>query len=244
CAPWCPSSPCARAAGASPSTCPTSPASSRAWRRPGRRRTSSPRSPPASSPATSAASCCAPPARAPTPTPTGSGPPAWRSSTSAEAAVAGREVRAVVPSLRVDVLGARAFGVSRSYFARGVGAGNVLVGGEPAGKAASVEPGQEVEAIGLGSFVLVSVDGATRRDNLRVTLAVTRDGRGGAGRGGGCRRPGEGARRSPFRWPREGSRRSGPDALAAPGALLEHHAEGHLGEPQVLADAVAQVVLV
>src|SRR5690606_41854607 len=63
-------------------------------------------------------------------------------------------------------------------------------------------------------------------------------------RGGGCRRPGEGARRSPFRWPREGSRRSGPDALAAPGALLEHHAEGHLGEPQVLADAVAQVVLV
>jgi len=86
-------------------------------------------------------------------------------------------VRAVVPSLRVDVLGARAFGVSRSYFARGVGAGNVLVGGEPAGKAASVEPGQEVEAIGLGSFVLVSVDGATRRDNLRVTLAVRRDGR-------------------------------------------------------------------
>ena len=82
-----------------------------------------------------------------------------------------------MPSLRVDVLGARAFGVSRSYFARGVGAGNVLGGGEPAGKAASVEPGQEVEAIGLGSFVLVSVAGATRRDYLRVTLAVRRDGR-------------------------------------------------------------------
>jgi len=84
-------------------------------------------------------------------------------------------VKAVVPSLRVDVLGARAFGVSRAYFARGVAAGNVLVGGEPAGKAAAVEPGQEVEAIGLGSFVLVSVDGATRKDNLKVTLEVRRD---------------------------------------------------------------------
>ena len=82
-------------------------------------------------------------------------------------------VKAVVPSLRVDVLGARAFGVSRAYFARGVAAGNVLVGGEPAGKAAAVEPGQE--AIGLGSFVLVSVDGATRKDNLKVTLEVRRD---------------------------------------------------------------------
>lgn len=88
-----------------------------------------------------------------------------------------RVVSAVVPSLRVDVLGARAFKVSRSYFARGVAAGNVLVGGEPAGKSASVEPGQEVEAIGLGSFVLVSVDGATRRDNLKVTLAVRQGGR-------------------------------------------------------------------
>jgi len=86
-------------------------------------------------------------------------------------------VTAVVPSLRVDVLGARAFKVSRSYFAKGVAAGNVLVSGEPAGKAASVEPGQLVEAIGLGSFVLEGVDGATRRDNLKVTLKVRRDDR-------------------------------------------------------------------
>lgn len=88
-----------------------------------------------------------------------------------------RVVGAVVPSLRVDVLGARAFKVSRAYFAKGVAAGNVLIGGRPAGKAASVEPGQEVEAVGLGSFVLVSVDGATRRDNLKVTLRVRTDGR-------------------------------------------------------------------
>ncbi len=81
-----------------------------------------------------------------------------------------------MPSLRVDVLGARAFKVSRAYFAKGVAAGNVLIGGTKAGKSASVEAGQEVEAVGLGSFRLASVDGATRRDNLKVTLMVKRQG--------------------------------------------------------------------
>lgn len=80
-----------------------------------------------------------------------------------------------MPSLRVDVLGARAFKVSRAYFAKGVAAGNVLIGGFPAGKSAAVEEGQEVAALGLGTFRLESVDGTTRRDNLKVTLSVTLD---------------------------------------------------------------------
>ncbi len=83
----------------------------------------------------------------------------------------------MVPSLRVDVLGARAFRVSRAYFAKGVAAGNVLIGGETAGKSATVAPGQSVDAIGLGTFVLVSVDGETRRENLKVTLTVSQGGR-------------------------------------------------------------------
>lgn len=83
-------------------------------------------------------------------------------------------VGAVVPSLRIDVLGARAFRVSRSYFAKGVASGNVHIAGAPAGKSAQVEPGQQVMARGLGEFELLSVDGGTRRGNLKVSLAVRR----------------------------------------------------------------------
>ena len=86
---------------------------------------------------------------------------------------AGKVLDVIVPSLRVDVLGARAFKVSRSYFAKGVAAGRVSVAGVTAGKATTVEPGQEVVASGLGSFKLVSVNGETRRDNLKVTLNVS-----------------------------------------------------------------------
>jgi RNA-binding protein YlmH len=81
---------------------------------------------------------------------------------------------AVVPSLRVDVLGARAFKVSRAYFAKGVEAGRVSVNGKPAGKSASAAEGDEVFAAGLGRFKVVRVEGETRRGNLRVTLQVER----------------------------------------------------------------------
>lgn len=83
-----------------------------------------------------------------------------------------RTVSAVVPSLRVDVLGARAFKVSRAYFAKGVAGGKVSVNGKPAGKSASAGVGDEVRAEGLGSFRVGSVDGETRRGNLKVTLEV------------------------------------------------------------------------
>lgn len=85
-----------------------------------------------------------------------------------------RELSAVVPSLRVDVLGARAFGVSRAYFAKGVAAGRVSVNGAVAGKAASAAQGDEVYAHGLGRFHVVRVEGETRRGNLKVVLAVER----------------------------------------------------------------------
>lgn len=89
-------------------------------------------------------------------------------------AAAGRSLDVIVPSLRVDVLGARAFKVSRAYFAKGVAAGRVSVAGVAAGKSTTVEPGQDVVAQGLGSFRLVSVNGETRRENLKVTLEVWR----------------------------------------------------------------------
>lgn len=85
---------------------------------------------------------------------------------------AARQISAVVPSLRVDVLGARAFGVSRAYFAKGVAAGRVSVNGVTAGKSASAELGDQVYAAGLGRFHVQSVEGETRRGNLKVTLTV------------------------------------------------------------------------
>lgn len=86
-------------------------------------------------------------------------------------------VTAIVPSLRVDVLGARAFTVSRAYFAKGVAAGRVSVSSSTtkvADKATTAAVGDTVIADGLGSFTVVSVDGTTRKGNLKVTLAVGR----------------------------------------------------------------------
>ena len=78
----------------------------------------------------------------------------------------------VVPSLRVDALGAKAFRVSRSFFRRGVDAGRVTVNGAVAAKSAQVALGDEVYADGLGRFRLVEIGGETRRGNLRVRLEV------------------------------------------------------------------------
>ncbi len=85
-----------------------------------------------------------------------------------------RELEVVVPSLRVDVLGGKAFRVSRSYFAKGVAAGRVRLNGKRADKGATAGPGDEVYAEGLGRFRIVRVEGQTRRGNLRVTLHAER----------------------------------------------------------------------
>lgn len=84
-------------------------------------------------------------------------------------------VTGVVPSLRIDVLGARAFKVSRAWFARGVASGNVFAGDRQAGKSTSLEPGVLVTARGLGTFEVLSVDGSTRKGNLKVSLKVSRE---------------------------------------------------------------------
>jgi RNA-binding protein YlmH len=84
---------------------------------------------------------------------------------------------AIVPSLRVDALGAKAFGVSRSYFAKGIAAGRVHVSGRLVGKSAEAAEGDVVWAEGLGRFRVVAVTGETRRGNLKVTIEVERDAR-------------------------------------------------------------------
>jgi RNA-binding protein YlmH len=86
-----------------------------------------------------------------------------------------RSLSVIVPSLRADVLGARAFRVSRAWFAKGIANGNVSVNGRPAGKSTQALAGDEVTASGLGSFTVISVDGETKKGNLKVTLEVRAD---------------------------------------------------------------------
>jgi RNA-binding protein YlmH len=82
--------------------------------------------------------------------------------------------QAIVPALRLDTLGAKAFGVSRAYFSKGIAGGKVSINGRPAHKAGEVSAGDEVFAEGLGRFRLLSVTGETRRGNLKVELLVER----------------------------------------------------------------------
>lgn len=83
-----------------------------------------------------------------------------------------RQQQVVVPSLRVDVLGAKAFRVSRAYFAKGVSGGRVSLNGSVAGKASSAETGDEIYAEGLGRFTVLEVQGETRKGNVKVMLEV------------------------------------------------------------------------
>jgi len=80
----------------------------------------------------------------------------------------------VVPSLRVDVVGAKGFGVSRSYFAKGVKAGKVRLRGRVAGAGDEVREGDTLIAEGLGQVTLVRVVGRTTRGNYKVELTSER----------------------------------------------------------------------
>ncbi|RDI96064.1 RNA-binding protein [Meiothermus sp. QL-1] len=80
----------------------------------------------------------------------------------------------VVPSLRVDVVGARGFGVSRAYFAQGVKAGKVRLRGRMATGSDELAEGDRLLAEGLGVLVVRRVLGQTRRGNLKVELEVER----------------------------------------------------------------------
>ncbi|MCS7057883.1 MAG: RNA-binding protein [Meiothermus sp.] len=80
----------------------------------------------------------------------------------------------VVPSLRVDVVGARGFGVSRNYFAQGVKAGKVWLRGRVASVKDELQEGDQVLAEGLGSLVVRRVLGQTKRGNVKLELEVRR----------------------------------------------------------------------
>lgn len=78
----------------------------------------------------------------------------------------------IVPSLRVDTLGAKAFNVSRSYFSKGIAGGNVSINGKPAGKSSSAEVGDEIYAEGLGRLSVVEVLGQTKKGNMKVMVDI------------------------------------------------------------------------
>ncbi|WP_337843934.1 RNA-binding protein [Thermus sp.] len=80
----------------------------------------------------------------------------------------------VVPSLRVDAVGAKGFGVSRTYFAQGVKAGKVRLKGKAASPKAEMAPGDALEAEGLGTLRLLEVLGETRKGNYKIRVEVVR----------------------------------------------------------------------
>jgi len=80
----------------------------------------------------------------------------------------------VVPSLRVDVVGARGFGVSRTYFTQGVRAGKVRLRGKTASPKDEVAEGDHLLAEGLGCLWVKKVLGQTKRGNVKLELEVSR----------------------------------------------------------------------
>jgi len=80
----------------------------------------------------------------------------------------------VVPSLRVDVVGAKGFGVSRNYFAQGVRAGKVKLRGKIASAKDELDEGDTLLADGLGSIVVKKVLGQTKRGNVKLEVEVIR----------------------------------------------------------------------
>ncbi|UBV41988.1 RNA-binding protein [Deinococcus taeanensis] len=81
-----------------------------------------------------------------------------------------REV--VVPSMRVDVVGAKGFGVSRAYFQQGIDGGKVRLNGQPARASSEIREGDSLAADGLGRIDFKRVVNETRRGNYKVELDV------------------------------------------------------------------------
>lgn len=86
-----------------------------------------------------------------------------------------KDLHLVVPSLRVDVLGAKAFKTSRAYFSKGIASGNVSLNGQPAGKSSTAAAGDEIYADGLGWVRVVALEGSTKKGNHKVHLRVERN---------------------------------------------------------------------
>lgn len=83
-----------------------------------------------------------------------------------------RTEQVVVPSLRVDAIGAKGFRTSRSWFTKGIAAGNVYLNGRSASKGDEAEVGDEIYAEGVGWIQVKSIEGETRRGNLKAVLTV------------------------------------------------------------------------
>ena len=83
-----------------------------------------------------------------------------------------REV--VVPSMRVDVVGAKGFGVSRAYFQQGIDGGKVRLNGQSARASSEIREGDSLSAEGLGRIDFRRVVNETRRGNFKVELDVHR----------------------------------------------------------------------
>lgn len=92
-----------------------------------------------------------------------------------ESAAKGSKTReVVVPSLRVDVVGARGFGVSRAYFQQGIDGGKVTLNGQPVRAGAEIREGDSLSAQGLGRVDFKRVVSETRRGNYKLELEVHR----------------------------------------------------------------------
>ncbi|MEF2276751.1 S4 domain-containing protein [Deinococcus sp. YIM 134068] len=83
-----------------------------------------------------------------------------------------REV--VVPSMRVDVVGAKGFGVSRAYFQQGIDGGKVRLNGQVARASSEIREGDSLSADGIGRIDFKRVVNETRRGNVKVELEVHR----------------------------------------------------------------------
>lgn len=92
-----------------------------------------------------------------------------------ESAGRGTKVReVVVPSMRVDVVGAKGFGVSRAYFQQGIDGGKVRLNGQVARASSEIREGDSLSAEGLGRIDFKRVVSETRRGNFKVELDVHR----------------------------------------------------------------------
>ncbi|KEF33548.1 RNA-binding protein [Deinococcus sp. RL] len=92
-----------------------------------------------------------------------------------EAAGRGAKTReVVVPSMRVDVVGAKGFGVSRAYFQQGIDGGKVRLNGALARASSDIKEGDSLSAEGLGRIDFKRVVSETRRGNFKVELEVHR----------------------------------------------------------------------
>ncbi len=90
-----------------------------------------------------------------------------------ETAGKGSKVReVVVPSMRVDVVGAKGFGVSRAYFQQGIDGGKVRLNGATARASSEIREGDSLSADGLGRIDFKRVVNETRRGNFKVELDV------------------------------------------------------------------------